>query len=100
MVLALTIALSAAVALVAGLLSLVLIFFSMAAWNYCAPSDKESTRRRAADLLQSRSDRTDDETQFLADLRWKSPANRFFLAMPKIFGVVFVVVFAACFYFR
>ena len=98
MVLALTIALSAVAALAASLISLVVIFFSMTFWNQHCPSDKEATRRRAADLLQVRTDLTDDEKQFLADLRWKGPANRFFLAMPKIFGIIFVSVFAVCFY--
>jgi hypothetical protein len=49
-------------------------------------------------LLQARSDRNKEESVFLAHLRWKSPANRFFLAAPKVFGIVFITVFAACVY--
>jgi|ERR1700674_820545 len=92
--------LSAAVALVASVFAVVVVFFGMVFLSQYYPSEKEAIRRKAADLLQSRPDLKQEESEFLKSLRWRSPANRFFLAMPKIFGIVFVMVFAACFYFR
>jgi hypothetical protein len=92
--------LSAGVALTASVVALVLVFFGMAFINQYFPSEKEIIRRKAADLLQARPDLKEDEREFLKTLRWKSPATRYFLAMPKIFGMVFVLVFAAFFYFR
>ena len=94
-----TILLSAGVAFVAGVLAIVIFLFIMV-FRHSYPGEKEAIRRKAADLLQARSDRNKDESEFLEGLRWKSPANRFFLAMPKVFGIVFITVFAACFYFR
>lgn len=91
---------SAVFALAVGALSVIGVFFTAAIWNYYWPTEKERIRRKAADLLEARSDLTDAEKEFLASLRRISPANRFFLAMPKIFGVVFVAVFAACLYLR
>ncbi len=93
-----TILLSMAVAVAAALLSLVLVFFGSALWHQNYPSDDEAQRLKTANLLQAKTDRTEFEDEYLGSLRWRSPANRFFLAMPKIFGVVFVVVFAACYY--
>jgi hypothetical protein len=92
--------LSAVVALFASATALAVVFFSLALLTYYFPSEKEIIRRKAADLLQARSDLSEEERTFLNDLRWRSPANRFFLAVPKIFGVVFVAVFAVCFYFH
>jgi hypothetical protein len=94
----LIILLGVAVAVAAGLLSLVLIFFGAAFWKLRYPSDDEMQRSKTADLLQAKTDRSNFEDEYLASLRWRSPANRFFLAMPKIFGVVFLTVFAACYW--
>ncbi len=95
-----TVLLSAGAALVASVLAVVIVFFGTAFLSQTYPSEKETIRRKAADLLQARPDRNEDESEFLKSLRWKSPANRFFLAMPKLFGIVFVIVFGACLYFR
>jgi hypothetical protein len=92
-----TILLSAGMALVASVFA-VAAFLGIMIYRASNPNEKEAIRRKAADLLQARSDRKEDENEFLAELRWKSPANRFFLSMPKVFGIVFVFVFAACFY--
>lgn len=92
-----TILLSVSVAFVAGVFA-VAAFLIIAIFRSSYPNEKEAIRRKAADLLQARSDRRPDENEFLAELRWKSPANRFFLATPKVFGIVFVFVFAACLY--
>lgn len=92
-----TILLSAAVALVASVLA-VAAFLAIMIYRASNPNEKEAIRRKAADLLQARFDRKEDENEFLAKLRWKSPANRFLLGVPKVFGIVFVLVFAACFY--
>ena len=100
MVFSITVLLNAALALIASALALIVTFFTTALLTVYYPSEKEQIRRKAADLLQARSDLKEDEAEFLEKLRWKSPANRFFLAMPKIFGFVFLTVFVACFYFR
>jgi hypothetical protein len=92
-----TILLSVAVAFVVSLLA-VAAFLIIMIFRASYPNEKEAIRRKAADLLQARSDRKEGENEFLAELRWKSPANRFLLAMPKVFGIVFVFVFATCFY--
>jgi hypothetical protein len=91
-----TILLSATVAFVASAFAVVVVFFSTALLSQYYPREKEAIRRKAADLLQARSDLKEDKSEFLSSLRWRSPVNHFFLAMPKIFGIVFVMVFAAC----
>jgi hypothetical protein len=97
--LALSIVISAALALVIGSLGVLVILAVVVIKTVSYPSEKEAMRRTAADLLEARR-RTlsDEETRFLERLRWRSPANRFFWAAPMLFGMISLCAFAACFY--
>ena len=95
------IVINAALSLVIGLLAVLIALAAVVVKSVIYPSEKEATRRTAAELLEARRATLSDEEQtFLETLRWRSPANRFFLGAPRLFGIVFLCAFAACFYLR